>query len=98
MKLSGVPTESIKVSENPDIIVFHPSSIKNIKTKLMVKEGDDVIYVFDATYEISGNVLSIKIDEWYDRVYYPIEKFEEFRKVVNAAADWNKVVLVMKEK
>ena len=42
MKLLGVPTESIKVSENPDITVFHPSSIKNIKTKLMVKEGDDV--------------------------------------------------------
>ena len=76
------------VIENPD----------DINLKEEVKEGDDVIYVFDATYEISGNVLSIKIDEWYDRVYYPIEKFEEFRKVVNAAADWNKVVLVMKEK
>ena len=42
IKLPGVPDESIKVSDNPNIVIFHPSSIKNIKTKLMVKEGDDV--------------------------------------------------------
>ena len=35
IKLPGVPAESIKVSDNPDIVIFHPSSIKNIKTKLM---------------------------------------------------------------
>ena len=40
--LSGVPSEKIIDVSSPDFIYFHPSSIKNFKTKLLVKEGDNV--------------------------------------------------------
>lgn len=68
----------------------------DIKIKEQVKEGDRVIYLFDSTYEIKGNKLSIMIDEFYDEIYYPADKFEGFRKVINAAADFNKVTLILK--
>jgi len=68
---------------------------EDITLKKEVKDGDKAIYIFDANYEISGSDLLITIDEWYDRIYYPKEQFEPFRAVVNAAADWNKIVLVL---
>lgn len=62
-----------------------------------VEAEDDgrVVYLFKSSHEIKGNKLLISIDEYYDQVFFPVERFEEFRKVINAAADWNKIVLVM---
>lgn len=74
--------------ENPD----------DIQLKKEVKEGDEVIYIFESRYKLSGQKLTIEIDEWYDRVNYPKAQFEPFREVVNAAADWNKVVLILTPK
>ena len=42
LKLSGMPSEKIINVNVPDSIYFHPSSIKNIKVKLLIKEGDNV--------------------------------------------------------
>ena len=39
LKLSGNPSKKIFDVVEPTSIVFHPSSIKNIKTKLLIKEG-----------------------------------------------------------
>ncbi|MFT6865625.1 MAG: hypothetical protein ACJA08_000448 [Cyclobacteriaceae bacterium] len=73
--------------QNPDDIII----------KEQVFE-DSLIYNFESRYTITGQDLEIEIDEFYDKIYFPVEKFEPFRKVINAAADWNKIVLVMKEK
>ena len=51
---------------------------------------------FDSNFEVKNNQLSILIDEYYDEIYYPANKFEGFRKVINAAADFNKVTLILK--
>ena len=42
LKLSGSPSKKIFDVVEPTSIFFHPSSIKNIKTKLLIKEGDKV--------------------------------------------------------
>jgi Na+-transporting NADH:ubiquinone oxidoreductase subunit A len=42
LKLDGQPSDEIIIIKDPSIISFHPNSIKNIKTKLLVKEGDSV--------------------------------------------------------
>lgn len=73
-------------------------SIQNPQDIDMDVEASDngrVVYMFKSTHEIKGNKLLISIDEYYDQVFFPVERFEEFRKVINAAADWNKIVLVM---
>ncbi len=53
------------------------------------------IYYFKSSYTINGNLLKIQVDEAYEQIYFPKERFEEFREVINAAADWNKIVLVL---
>ncbi|MCX2743086.1 DUF3857 domain-containing protein [Mangrovivirga sp. M17] len=60
-------------------------------------EAGEEIYLFKSEYTIKDNKLIISIDELYDQIYYPADKFEDYRKVINAAADFNKIVLVMKE-
>jgi len=42
LKLSGTPLKSLVNVEIPSSIFYHPSSIKNIKIKLLIKEGDKV--------------------------------------------------------
>ena len=42
LKLDGQPSDEIIIIKDPSIISFHPNSIKGIKTKLLVKEGDSV--------------------------------------------------------
>lgn len=74
--------------QNPDDLNIHEFS-KN--------EEGKTIYLFKSQYELKGNKLSVIIDEFYDQIYYPADKFEDFRKVINAAADFNKVVLVLKK-
>jgi len=52
---------------------------------------------FTSTYSMRGNRLVVEVTEYYKEVRYPLEKFEDFRKVINAAADFNKIVLVLEK-
>ena len=49
---------------------------------------------FISSYEIKGNQLIITIHEYYNQVSYPASEYYIYEKVMNAAADFNKVVLV----
>lgn len=62
------------------------------------KEGDKVTAEFKSTYEITGNTVKVHIVETYGSLVYPLEIFEDFRKVINAAADFNKVTLIFEKK
>ncbi len=73
--------------QNPDDIILDEK----------VYNGDSPVYVFESSYELSGSKLDIKIVEFYNEIFFPKERFEEFRTVINAAADWNKVTLILKE-
>ena len=42
LKIDGMPNNDIVNIKDPLIILYHPNSIKNIKPKLLVKEGDYV--------------------------------------------------------
>ncbi|MES2847866.1 MAG: hypothetical protein V4685_02335, partial [Bacteroidota bacterium] len=53
---------------------------------------------FISSYKLNGNELKISIHEFYKVTEYPLAMFEEFRKVINASADFNKVVLIMVKK
>lgn len=52
---------------------------------------------FVSSYTIDGSVLNVKIHEYYKITSYPISQIEEYRKIINASADFNKVVLVLEK-
>ena len=74
--------------QNPEDLIFDYE----------VKEKDKPVYYFKSSYEIKGQQLIISIDEAYEMIKFPKARFQEFRKVVNAAADWNKVKLLFEKK
>ena len=58
------------------------------------RDGERVLQ-FTSTHTLEGNVLTVRMDEFYRVVELPVEDFEAYRTVVNAAADMNKVTLVL---
>jgi hypothetical protein len=59
------------------------------------KENDTSTLAFVCSYQQKGNVLNIEIKEEYRNASYTSAQFESFKKIINAAADFNKVVLIL---
>lgn len=73
-------------------------NLDDIKIDVQHKSGDLVTMGFISTYKVVNNVLEIHVLETYHELKYPLEQFETFKKVINAAADFNKIVLVLEKK
>jgi len=73
--------------KNPDDI--------NIKKECML--DGKVVASFVSSYTYENNVLKIKVYEDYRITNYPKNIFESFRAVINASADFNKVVLILEK-
>jgi hypothetical protein len=63
----------------------------------MVRNGQ-VSCCFTSDYEVTGNQLVIYSTEYYSELTYPVEDFEDFRMVINAAADFNKKTILLSKK
>lgn len=68
----------------------------NMNATCMYK--DKVAAEFVANYSKHNNVIKIVIEENYREIRLPSDQFEPFRKVINAAADFNKITLVLEKK
>ena len=53
---------------------------------------------FTSTYKIEGNTIVIEYHEYYNDLDYPILQYDEFAKVINAAADFNKISILIEKK
>jgi hypothetical protein len=74
------------------------SNPNDLKIDQTYKDNGNLTMGFVSNYEIKGNILSIHIMEEYRHTTYPIEEFAQFRKIINASSDFNKVVLVLQKK
>lgn len=50
---------------------------------------------FISKYEKQGNEIIVENTEYYNILNYPLENFEAYRAVINAAADFNKIVIIL---
>jgi hypothetical protein len=83
-----------------EIVVMIPrgyecSGLESIKINNEVKNENEVLMRFDSDYTLEAGKLIIRATEFYKVVDLPKEKYEDFRKVVNSAADFNKIVVVL---
>ncbi len=70
----------------------------DLKINVVYIDKDETPFLFQSDYTIEGNTLRIVIAEYYKTIYAPLERYEDYRKVINAAADFNKVTLVLEKK
>ena len=75
--------------------------VKNLEDLMMdlsfSEENGDVTMGFQSEYTIDGNKVDVQIKEFYKKLNYPIERFNDFREIINAAADFNKKILVFEK-
>jgi hypothetical protein len=74
---------------------YRVNNLESLKMRVEYKDGDKVPFSFVSDYTENGNEVKVKIDEYYKELYAPLHRYEDFRKVINAAADFNKVTLVL---
>lgn len=63
-----------------------------------VKNGKgNVAALFKSTYTLNGNVLTVTIEEWFEDIQLDASKYEDFRAVINAAADFAKTEITLRK-
>lgn len=50
---------------------------------------------FISKYSQKGNEITVENVEYYNLINYPLAKFDEYKAVINAAADFNKIVIIV---
>lgn len=79
--------EGYKITNLDDLNMDYSSS----------KDGNKTME-FTSKYKLEGNLLKVTCYEYYNEIRVPLERYEEFRTVINAAADFNKITLVFEPK
>lgn len=82
-----------------DIIIRIPKgyTIANPEVVLINKDYGADKYGFITKYTLEKDMMIIHLDEYYSKLVYDKSLIEEFRSVINAAADFNKVTLVFEK-
>ena len=71
-----------------------------IDFKIDIQQTSEAVVTngFVSSFKLTGNTREVEVMENYRTIKYPNSEFEIFKKVINAAADLNKVVLVLEKK
>ena len=76
--------DGYKISNLNDIVIDNAYS-NNGKT----------LFLFKSSYNLKGNILTVHADEFYEENFISKDIYQEYRKVINSAADFNKVILIL---
>ena len=82
-------TINIKIPEGYKVANLNDINIKNTFNK----EGNELL-IFHSHYKLNGNLLVITADEHYRKNIIETSNYEDYRTVINSAADFNKLTLV----
>lgn len=74
---------------------FKVTNLNELNIKNTSLKDSEVLFNFTSSYTINGQVVKVVIDEFYTIFEIQPELFEEYRKVINSAADFNKITLVL---
>jgi hypothetical protein len=85
-------------TRNIKILLPKGATIKNLdkfvmdyKTKIKGKTEA----AFISKYTKKGDEILVENTEFYNIINYPLDQFEDYKAVINAAADFNKIVIIV---
>lgn len=89
--------ERVLVIELPEM--YRIQNINDLNKHFELKnESGQVAALFKSTYELQGNKLTVTIEEWFEDIILPASKYEDFKNVINASADFHKLELQLLKK
>lgn len=71
------------------------TNLEELNMKVEMNVDGKISAFFTSWYEMKGNTLLIYSYEMYPELSYPVSQFNQFRDVINAAADFNKKTLIL---
>ena len=74
---------------------YKVSNLESLNMDIFHEEDGDRTMSFTSSYTLEGNKVKVIVDEYYKDIETSLEDFESYRKVINAAADFNKIVLFL---
>jgi hypothetical protein len=74
---------------------FQAKNLQDLKVNYRPESGT---IGFTSSYEVKGNQIIVTVKEWYNSYFFSVEDYPLYEKTMNAAADFNKIVLVLQEK
>jgi len=77
---------------------YEVTNINDIVMDVFVEKEGKRTMSFTSSYVKEGNTYIITVHEFYNEIRVPKTEYESFRKVINAAADFNKKHLVFAKK
>lgn len=80
------------------IILPEGATIKNLDKFVMNFKTDlngKTEAAFTSNYSQDKNVVTIENTEFYNIINYPLSSFDQYKAVINAAADFNKIVVIV---
>lgn len=77
---------------------FSITNLNSININNVFKENEKVLFTFISSYTLNGNSLTINCEEYYTTLEIPVTLYENYRKVINSAADFNKLTLILEPK
>ena len=86
-EISFTIPDGYRVANLDDLILNESFANKDGKTEM----------AFTSTYTIDGNRVNVVVHEYYTEVVRSLDIYDDYRTVVNAAADFNKIVLIFEK-
>lgn len=77
---------------------YKAEGLEDLKIDKQVVKDGKIVNRFISDYTVKDNKVVVTADEFYKTISLPKEDYEQFREVINAAADFNKVVVVFEKK
>ena len=85
------------ISRTINFVIPEGYVIKNLDDLNLHAEDSASTLGFTSSYKKEGNKVTVKIDEYYNQIFYDKTYYKEFRRVINTSADFNKVTLLLEK-
>jgi hypothetical protein len=69
-------------------------NLEELEMDMFMEEDDRRTCTFTSTVQQEGNHVKVEIVEYYSNIREPLGNYAAFAEVINAAADFNKKVLL----
>ena len=76
---------------------YRVKNADDLNFNVSISSNNKITACFISKYKLIGNELVITISEQYNIIKWPKSEYDNFIKVINASADFNKVVLVLEK-
>jgi hypothetical protein len=77
---------------------YSPTNLRDLEILTTCVMNGDTAAVFRSSARIADKTIQVTVYEDYREIEYPLEHFEAFRSVINAAADFNKKNIIFEKK